>query len=648
MNNQHKVFSGSRSRAPLAAAVTLALVAVAPAHAFEFGNGELTGSLDTSLSYGLSFRTQDPATNLIGKAAFNPLLAAQVNALTAQGRFLEAQALQIASPGAFSVNGDDGDRNYGNSGDIFANTAKITSELSLKYGQWGAFARGSYFYDFENANKNVLSKRAREKVGEDARLLDAFVYRDFSFGESGTGTVRVGRQVVSWGESTFIQGGINVINPVDVSRLRVAGAELKEAFLPIDMIFTSFNFNENLSLEALYMLEFEQIEIDPPGSYFATNDFAGDGGAFAMLGFGTAPQPVNNPDLFRSVCQTGPSGFANSDVDFGPNIPDNVRNQLIGVGCGAAFARGPNRNAKDSGQWGAALKYYAPELGDTEFSLYYLRYHSRLPIISGTAVTSSLTSSGRVIIEYPEDIDLYGFSWNTTILDGWAFQGELSYRPNLPIQIDDVEILFAGLSPLNAVIPQPGLRFASQLGNFSLGEFISGYERHEVSQLQATFTKLYQQILGAEQTAVVVEIGGTNFWDLPAKSVLRFNGDGTHTGGGPDIPAGSLRNPFTQVNGFPDAFSWGYRAVARSEYNSIFGTAVTFAPRIGFNHDVNGTTPGPGGNFVEGRKSLTLGSEFIYLNQWSFDASYTSFFGAGDRNLIRDRDFVSFSVRYSF
>ncbi|MDX2298765.1 MAG: DUF1302 family protein, partial [Xanthomonadaceae bacterium] len=71
-------------------------------------------------------------------------------------------------------------------------------------------------------------------------------------------------------------------------------------------------------------------------------------------------------------------------------------------------------------------------------------------------------------------------------------------------------------------------------------------------------------------------------------------------------------------------------------------------PRVAFNHDVNGTTPGPGGNFVEGRKSLTLGTEFIYLNQWSFDASYTSFFGAGDRNLIRDRDFVSFSVRYSF
>ncbi|PKM02835.1 MAG: DUF1302 domain-containing protein, partial [Gammaproteobacteria bacterium HGW-Gammaproteobacteria-6] len=89
-------------------------------------------------------------------------------------------------------------------------------------------------------------------------------------------------------------------------------------------------------------------------------------------------------------------------------------------------------------------------------------------------------------------------------------------------------------------------------------------------------------------------------------------------------------------------------AVARSTYESFMGSAFTFAPRIAFNHDVNGTTPGPGGNFVEGRKSLTLGTEFIYLNQWSFDTSYTAFMGAGDRNVIRDRDFVSFSVRYSF
>ena len=88
---------------------------------------------------------------------------------------------------------------------------------------------------------------------------------------------RVGQQVVSWGESTFIQGGINVINPVDVSRLRVAGAELKEAFEGINMLWGSFELTPTVSLEALYMLEWEPIIPDPTGTFFSTDDIGTPG-----------------------------------------------------------------------------------------------------------------------------------------------------------------------------------------------------------------------------------------------------------------------------------------------------------------------------------------------------------------------------------
>ena len=100
--------------------------------------------------------------------------------------------------------------------------------------------------------------------------------------------------MVSWGESTFIQNGINVVNPVDVSRLRVAGAELKEAFLPTNMIWASTKFSDNLSMEAYYQFDWKPTEIDPSGTYFSSNDFASPGGTYIMLGFGTVPQPVNN------------------------------------------------------------------------------------------------------------------------------------------------------------------------------------------------------------------------------------------------------------------------------------------------------------------------------------------------------------------
>src|SRR5690606_1685445 len=102
------------------------------------------------------------------------------------------------------------------------------------------------------------------------------------------------------------------------------------------------------------------------------------------------------------------------------------------------------------------------------------------------------------------------------------------------------ELLFAGLSPLNAVIPQPGLQFGSQLGNYGPGEYVQGWDRHEVSQIQSTFTKAIGpgNWLGAEQIALVGEIGATKIWDLPDPSVLRYEGEGTDTSGGWDISTG--------------------------------------------------------------------------------------------------------------
>ncbi|HQW77364.1 MAG TPA: DUF1302 family protein, partial [Dokdonella sp.] len=108
------------------------------------------------------------------------------------------------------------------------------------------------------------------------------------------------------------------------------------------------------------------------------------------------------------------------------------------------------------------------------------------------------------------------------------------------------------------------------------------------------------------------------------------------------------RNPITQVGGFPTRFSWGYRVAARATYENVWGTPFSLAPRIAFNHDVNGTTPGPGGSFVEDRKSVTVGAEANYLSKWVFDLSYTNFFGGGSFNLIHDRDFVQVAARYSF
>ena len=632
MNIKNKNLSSVRTAlrpSGLAAAIALALVASAPAQAFEFSNGELTGTLDTTVSYGISLRAEDRDDDLIGMSNLNPLI----------GQLPNAQ--QREAPGRWSVNSDDGNLNY-DQWDAFSNAVKVTSELSLEWRNFGAFMRGTAFYDFTNTGKvddGELGDDAEEKVAEDIELLDAFLYWNFTAGDR-EGNLRLGRQVVSWGESTFIQGGINIINPVDVGRLRTAGAELKEAFLPIDMAYGSIGLTENLSMEALYMFEFEQVEADPHRTYFSTNDFAVGDASYVMLGFGTAPQPVFDGSRFFDVCYGG--GASDNEII-------NQVAALRAVGCGAAVPRAPTRFADDDGQYGVALRYFASELNDTEFGLYYVKYHSRLPLISGIAITTTAPSSGRYFVEYPEDIDLFGLSFNTTLgQTGIALQGEISYRDNMPLQFDDVELLFAALSPLNALIADPGSRFQSQLGTYEAGEYIQGYERPEVSQFQMTATKVIGNVMGADQLVLLGEVGATKVWDFPGQDVLRYQGDGTDTGGGSDLNGGSLRNPITQFDGFPTSFSWGYRLVARADYSNTFGGSINLSPRVAYNHDVNGISPGPGGNFIKDRQSITLGVEGTYLNRWAADISYTSFFGAGDLNLINDRDFLSLTVKYSF
>jgi hypothetical protein len=610
----------------LATAVGAVLFGLAgtPAQAWEFSSGEWTGSIDTTLSYGASWRTKDYDPSLVGKSANNPTV------------FLLPKSEQGSVIGRWSANGDDGNLNYRDSGDLISHAVKATIEFDVQFRNYGGFARVTGFYDFENNDKDGLSDIAQKRTGKEARLLDLYIYGNHTPGDTFF-TWRLGKQVVSWGESTFIQGGINVINPVDVSKLRVAGAELKEAFEGVNMIWGSVDLSQSVSLEALYMFEYREIRPDPAGTYFSTNDIATPGGSYAMLGF-VYPQPVINPDLYQEVCLEG--NLAASDSPLPP--------QLVGTGCALSLRRGETNEPSDSGQYGAALRWFLENLGGTELGFYYLNYHSRLPTVSGTAAFDFPPPfTNDYYTEYAEDIHLWGASFNSTI-GTWALAGEVSYRPNAPLQYDDVEVLFAGLTPLNPLLPSYYLQYKSQLGEFEPGERIQGWERHKVWQAQATTTKVFGpgNIFRANQILFAMEVGA-NWSDIPSQDIQRYEGSGTDSGGGADWTSGDWNNPETQVGGFADDFSWGYRLAARFDYNNAIGP-VTVSPRLGWAHDVHGTTPGPGGSFIDGRKQLTLGVAFNYLNEWIFDFSWTTYMGAGEFNMLKDRDFVSASVRYSF
>ena len=119
-------------------------------------------------------------------------------------------------------------------------------------------------------------------------------------------------------------------------------------------------------------------------------------------------------------------------------------------------------------------------------------------------VADNQLSALRVTIETQrsatEDLEMIGVSYNTQIgTTGVALQGELSYHMDAPTQVDDLEVLFAALAPLESTIGAGALAAFGQLGGFGTSELVPGIEFQDKYQFQTTATKVFGYIpwLGA-------------------------------------------------------------------------------------------------------------------------------------------------------
>src|SRR5438552_11615088 len=163
--------------------LALSLLGAGSAHALQFNWGnDVKASIDTTISYGISIRANDRDPSLIG----------------------------IANGGTSrSVNEDDGDLNF-DKGKAFANIVKATTDVEVRWRNFGFFGRGTAFYDFDLHDSDKLGPTGRDRLGKGVVGLDGFVSAAFEpMGHNLR--MRAGRQVISWGESTFIANGINVI-----------------------------------------------------------------------------------------------------------------------------------------------------------------------------------------------------------------------------------------------------------------------------------------------------------------------------------------------------------------------------------------------------------------------------------------------------
>lgn len=202
--------------------------------------------------------------------------------------------------------------------DLTANRLATMFESKLHKGSSGLVFTASTFYD-DVYHDSKFNNRAQRMHGGYTRLLDTYAYTSFNMGES-RATVRAGRHVVNWGESTYFANIAAAQGPFDASKSSVPGTEIKESVLPEDQISASIEVTPRLSLLGHYQFGYHETVLNAVGAYQSTTD---------LVGPGSKPAKYIRPS--------------------------------------------------DAGQWGIGTRYRVTN--ETEVGLYYLNYNDRSPSV---------------------------------------------------------------------------------------------------------------------------------------------------------------------------------------------------------------------------------------------------------------------------
>lgn len=594
-------------RSTVAASVGLACAVMSPAAlAFKLNmeNG-LEATFDSTISFGMQKRLQSPNMSMVSRdnGGTAPL---------AGDPRLHNFVTGYANPDFNYTQVDDGNLNYGK-GDIVSMVVKGTHEFFIKDpGNWSALARATWSSDLraDHTDRTPLHHDAERAMERNVSLLDLWVAKDFSWGDN-SGKVKLGNQVISWGEDVFIIGGVNSINALDLRKWHIPGTQLKEIFVPAPMLSLSTSLGKGVSFEGYYQFKWNKLILDPAGTYWSGADFLGKG---------------NKRGAFIPTSVLNDFGVAAPSGTFGDFDPTRGRTMAYLTGSGTVIPVETDK-AKNNGQYGMSLRL-KPENGDTEWGLYYIRYHDKLPFVGFGAFCAGGAAGcnasplnliySKAVEQYGENKSLYGVSMNTKLGD-WAIGAELTYRPRDSVAIDPT-VPFAGKYSL----------FEAAVGANGGQVFLDGYRNEK--KYQAHLTGFYlmppevSRFFGAAESFFLGEVAVTHYPGLDLSGRVPY-----------------LLNNYT----LPDKTSWGYVAEFGLTYANIFDSGWTMSPLIDFFHDVKGTAPNtlP---FVEGRKALNIGLNFDYHNQWKANISYTTFFGGGNLNLLRDRDVLGASLSYTF
>ena len=402
--------------AAAAAAEFLLATMAEPAQALNLYDGTYSGNnleinLTTTVSYTGFYRVNDPSEILAG-------------------------------PG--NANGNDGDFNFRHG--IVGNLIQALPVLDVRDGDFGAHVSGEFYLNtpylgtnqndqpgtvnpFSISKNTDFTSATRNVNGENARLLDAFVYGRTHFGDDQTLSLKLGRQTLLWGQSLFFtnngiaagQAPIDVITAEDL-----ANPQAQQVFLPVGQAVLSYQPFKGITFQGYYQFEWEPDNLQGVGSYFSTTDILDAGGQRSIL--------------------------------YG--IP--------GLGNVYAFRTKDIRPPIDNGQFGLSTQ---ATLGEWDVGLYGLRYdlkspqvYTFLPNVLSPKPTPNGLSAGTYELVYPRDIQIYGASFSTT-LGAANVAGEISGRSNMPL------VSGAGDDGVDGIVAGPGVpEFSRSAPLYAVGD----------------------------------------------------------------------------------------------------------------------------------------------------------------------------------
>ena len=541
---------------------------------------------------------------------------------------------------------------FNDAGDIYSTPLTYLGELSIAKGDYGFFARFKYLYDYTLNSKDCDNCFGRTTAGgmdgvpegaqdaaNKATLLDAFAYGSWTVADRQL-AARIGKQVISWGESNIMGGGIATMqSPEDVNGRVTPGSEVKERLLPQETLWGSFDLTDNWMVEAYYVWNWRPSIFISPGTLFSPFDYIG---------------PGFNPDLSLP-------GVEYRGHDF----------------------------ADRGGQWGLATRFVIESMNSAELGLYWVRSHAFIPHLqadfdpTGVGPLSPVSNLQLGPVSYrsvfPEDQNTYAISLSGELgTTGLSYGTELNLRENfydtrqcmnnfgLTGIAGGLGVLgranaTGGAAAVAAALPgaqaiaqasspqQPGCGVGSSNTWMWLGNLVSstGGGPFGADKQNYVFDWALSWIDDLDHLDPTDRIDGEN------RRITLANANAA-------IAAGVRGNALAQVGTLVDPgrfkgvdqldrpitpFAWGYTAVASFEYNNLFWN-LNVKPRFVFAHGVEGYTPFNSGALVENQRTGVVGVTFEYLSSTSLDLAYTTWLGTA--GVWDDRDNIAATFKYSF